>query len=241
MTAVQFGIGAVNDLVDAPRDARSKPAKPIPAGLVDPGAARAVAAAAFAMGLILSAAAGPPVLLVAVLIAGIGLAYDLALKGTPWSWAGFALGIPLLPVYAWLGATGSIPGAFGILLPAAVASGAALALANGLADAERDQAAGVDSIVARLGRERAVAASRLLHAGVAIAALASQFAFGDIRPGLTPGLGIAVAGIVLVQIGVVLTGHASPARRERGWELQAIGVGALAVGWLGSLLGSGAL
>ena len=173
MTALQFGIGAVNDLVDVARDARSKPGKPIPSGLVDPGVARVVAAAAFAVGLLLSALAGPPTLLIAVLVAGIGLAYDLVLKGTRWSWVGFAVGIPLLPVYAWLGATGSLPLAFAVLVPAAVASGAGLALANGLADAERDRSAGVDSVVGSLGAARAVTASRLLQGGVAIAALVS--------------------------------------------------------------------
>ena len=35
MTVVQFGIGALNDVVDAPRDAGRKPGKPIPAGAVN--------------------------------------------------------------------------------------------------------------------------------------------------------------------------------------------------------------
>jgi 4-hydroxybenzoate polyprenyltransferase len=40
MTLLQLGIGTLNDVVDAPADAGVKPGKPIPAGLVDPGAAR---------------------------------------------------------------------------------------------------------------------------------------------------------------------------------------------------------
>ena len=39
-------------------------------------------------------------------ILGVGLLYDLRLRGTALSWFPFAVGIPLLPVYAWLGATG---------------------------------------------------------------------------------------------------------------------------------------
>ncbi len=39
MTLLQFAIGTVNDLVDAPRDAGHKPGKPIPAGLVTRSAA----------------------------------------------------------------------------------------------------------------------------------------------------------------------------------------------------------
>ena len=42
MTALQVSIGTLNDIVDAPRDAGHKPGKPIPAGLVTPGIARAV-------------------------------------------------------------------------------------------------------------------------------------------------------------------------------------------------------
>src|SRR5580765_746158 len=36
MTALQLGIGTVNDVVDAPRDAGRKAGKPIPDGLVSP-------------------------------------------------------------------------------------------------------------------------------------------------------------------------------------------------------------
>lgn len=237
MTCLQFGIGAVNDLVDAPTDALSKPGKPIPAGLVRAGTARLVAALAFTAGLVLSAASGPLALLVAVLASGVGLAYDLVLKGTVWSWTAFALGIPLLPVYAWLGATGTLPVAFAILLPAAVGAGAALAVANGLADLEGDRASGVESIAVRLGRERAVRAVRLLHGGVAVTALLGLAAFAGRGPGLA---GVAI-GIALVQLGILLSGSAEPVRRERGWELQAVGVGALAVGWLVALRAAGAL
>ena len=240
MTALQFGIGAVNDLVDVSHDARSKPGKPIPSGLVDPAGARVVAAASFAVGLLLSALAGPPTLLIAILVAGIGLAYDLVLKGTRWSWVGFAVGIPLLPVYAWLGATGSLPLAFAVLVPAAVATGAGLALANGLADVERDRMAGVDSVVGSLGAARAVTASRLLQTGVAIAAVVSLAALGGLDS-LGPDIALVVAGIAGVQVGIALTADPSADRRERGWELQALGVGALAVGWAASLLEAGVL
>ena len=66
----------------------------------------------------------------AVVVLGVGVAYDLWAKGTPWSWLPFAVGIPLLPVYGWVGATGSPPGFFAVLVPMAVLAGAALAIAN---------------------------------------------------------------------------------------------------------------
>src|SRR5687767_15151102 len=60
MTALQFGIGATNDVVDAPRDAGHKPGKPIPAGLIGAPIAGTVATAAFAVGILLSGASGLP-------------------------------------------------------------------------------------------------------------------------------------------------------------------------------------
>src|SRR5512134_4088591 len=124
MTALQFGIGAVNDLVDAPADTGRKPGKPIPAGLVSTGEARTVALLAFAAGIGLVAPSGAAAVGLAGIVIAVGLAYDLRLKGTAWSWLPFAVGIPILPVYGWLGAAGTLPAAFAVLLPAAVAAGA---------------------------------------------------------------------------------------------------------------------
>jgi hypothetical protein len=42
---------------------------------------------------------------------------------------------------------------------------------------------------------------------------------------------IAGAGLLLVGAGVGY--RAGPGRRERAWELQAVGIAVLAVGWLG--------
>ncbi len=93
-------------------------------------------------------------LALAVVILAIGYAYDLAFKGTAWSWVPFAIGIPLLPVFALAWTVGTLPASFAILIPVAVAAGAALAIANARADLERDVAAGVDSIAVRLGLDR---------------------------------------------------------------------------------------
>ena len=112
MTALQASIGTLNDLVDAPRDAGHKPGKPIPAGLVPGAAARVVVVATAGLGLALSAPSGGSTVALAALVLAIGYAYDLAFKGTAWSWLPFAVGIPLLPVFGWLGATGTLPASF---------------------------------------------------------------------------------------------------------------------------------
>ena len=166
MTALQASIGALNDVVDAPRDRGLKPGKPIPAGLVSPGSAWAVVVVAAALGVGLSIPSGAATVGLAVVVLAIGYGYDLVFKGTAWSWLPFAIGIPLLPVFGWLGTTGGLPDSFAILLPVAVIAGAALAIANARADAERDTAAGVglgrDSAGARavVGRQRGPAGRR---------------------------------------------------------------------------------
>ena len=119
---------------------------------------------------------GPGLVALAGAVLAIGYAYDLRAKGTAWSWLPFAIGIPLLPVFAWFGTTGELPGSFAILLPAAVAAGAALAIANALADVERDRAAGLRSVALRLGPERAWTVQAVLLAAVVAAALVSSWA-----------------------------------------------------------------
>jgi 4-hydroxybenzoate polyprenyltransferase len=233
MTALQASIGILNDVVDAPRDAGHKPSKPIPAGLVDPGRARVGLLVAAGVGLALAIPSGPAVAVLAALILAIGYAYDLQLKGTPWSWAPFAVGIPLLPVFAWLGATGTLPPFMGRLVVAAVLAGAALAIGNARADAERDLAAGARSVATELGLVR----SWWLGLGLVVAVLA--VAVGPVADGMSagsaPALSLAgvVAGAGLLLAGVAVGRRGSPARRERAWELQAVGIALLAVGWLG--------
>lgn len=229
MMSLQAAIGIVNDVVDAPLDAGRKPGKPIPVGLVGPRAAVRLAVVAAAAGLILSALQGVPTLAVATLILGVGFLYDLRLKGTAWSWLPFAAGIPLLPVYAWVGATGSVPTLFGTLLPAAFCAGAALAIANAMVDVERDRDAGVSSVALALGPRRSWWVHLVLHAAVGAIASASLLARGV--PHAVVLVGVAGPAVV-VGAGVALAGARAADHRERGWELEAVGSALLAVGWL---------
>ena len=189
------------------------------------------------VGLVLSAISGPAVLAVAVLGEGIGLCYDRWLKGTIWSWVPFALGIPLLPVYAWLGATGSLPAAFLALLPAAMVAGAGLAIANLLADVERDAAAGVDTLATRLGPERAWRAGAALQLTVVGDCRRDARRRRRSRPG-----GRGLGGRERRSSDRRRRGTArSPGVRERAWELQAAGVGLLGAGWVAALAEAGVL
>ncbi len=228
MLALQASIGALNDLVDAPRDAGRKPGKPIPAGLVSRTAAQAVAIAAAVIGLVLSVPSGPLTVALAVAVLAIGYAYDLAAKGTAWSWLPFAIGIPLLPVFAWYGTTAALPAFFRVLVPAAVGAGAALAIANARADLERDVAAGIDSIAIRLGHDRAWLVSTTLFVVIGVVAVVTMLAA---RAPIATVVG-AISGIALIAIGVDAGRNRSPRHLERAWELDAIGIAVLAAAWL---------
>jgi 4-hydroxybenzoate polyprenyltransferase len=228
MTALQASIGTLNDLVDAPRDAGRKPGKPIPAGTVSIGAARSVAAGAAAVGLVLSALSGAATFALAVVILAIGYGYDVRLRGTTWSWLPFAVGIPLLPVFGWLGAVGSLPASFALLIPAAVLAGAALAVANARADYERDIEAGAPSVATALG----LRGSWIVHAallGMVLVVAVGTLAAADVSDVV---LGTAFVAVALVTCGMGASRRGGPGVRERAWELEAIGVGVLAAAWV---------
>jgi 4-hydroxybenzoate polyprenyltransferase len=260
MLAIQIGIGAANDLTDANRDAVVKPAKPIVAGLIGPDMARSVAVAGLGIGLLLAASLSPGSLVLAAAGAATGLAYDLRLKGTALAWLPFAVGIPLLVLFAWWGARQGFSSAILVAACLAVPAGAALAIANALPDAERDARTGVRSMATSLGLSRAGRAVAGLQALVGSAAVASYVALvgaidrssGSSAPpvnapivaGLTgpAWAGVGLAGsVVLLAIGVVLGAGESVTWRQRGWEVQAVGLGLLAAAWTGGLASAGRL
>ncbi len=234
MLLLQLGIGATNDWADASADGVVRPDKPIPAGLVTRVAAGRVAAALVVAGLALAALAGTAALLVAGLGLAAGLAYDLRLKGTRWSWVPYAIGIPLLPLFGWVGATGEVPPSLGVLLPVAMVAGAALAVANALADLERDEAAGVETVATVLGLVPARRLGALLQGAVAVAALGSAVALGGDAAGILLGAG----GAACLASGVALGWGSAPRARQRAWEVQAVGLAVLAAGWVGALAGA---
>jgi 4-hydroxybenzoate polyprenyltransferase len=238
MTLLQFAIGALNDVADAPLDAGRRPGKPIPAGIVSPRSARAVVLIAAAGGLALSVAGPPGLVVIALAGLAIGFAYDLRAKGTAVSWLPLAVGIPLVPVYGWYGATGTLPGLFLVVVPVAATAGTALAIANAIVDAERDAAAAVSSIALAVGVSRAAGLVIALQAIVAALAIGTVIYLGS-PIGWVAAVALAAA---LPFLGAVLGAHAvrqpGTALRELAWEIEAVGTGLLAVAWLGALSAS---
>jgi 4-hydroxybenzoate polyprenyltransferase len=237
MLCLQFAIGAANDLADATTDALVKPQKPIPAGLISRDAAKAVFAITTSLGLALTASASAAALALGAVGLADGLLYDLRLKGTPFGWAPFAAGVGLLPVYAWVGATGTLPAALPWVVTLAVAAGCALALANALSDLERDRRSDVTSIATVLGPGRTVALNAAILVVVDIVAGATSLVVGTAPAPAVAELG----GMVLAWLGVGLAGLASERWRHLVWEVQALGVLALGAGWLVAMGSAGLL
>lgn len=228
MTALQASIGSLNDILDVEADRGRKPAKPIPAGLVSPRVARATAIVAALVGCALALASGGASVALAVIVLAVGYGYDRFAKGTAWSWLPFAIGIPLLPVYGWFGATGALAPWFAPLLPTAAAAGGAIALANARTDLERDADAGITTVATALGARRSWMAMATLWAVAAAVALGSLAVAGRTLVDAT----WVLLGLTLVGLGVAVGRDGGPARRQRSWEVQAVGAGLTAVAWI---------
>lgn len=228
MLGIQFSIGAVNDLVDEPLDALVKPSKPLITGAISKRATIAIAVLPAVAALLISAAFGPVVLVLAIGMLAAGLAYDLVLKPTPLAGVAFALAFPLLPIFAWWGVTGTLPPAPEFLLPVAAMAGPTLQLANGLVDLERDKLTGLRGPVVALGRGRAIlaliVAEAIIH-GLAIITLVG----GTTHPA---ALLLVLAGNLSAAVGVFLSTRRRPATRETGWRAQALAIALLGAGWV---------
>jgi 4-hydroxybenzoate polyprenyltransferase len=235
MVLLQASVGALNDLVDAPSDAGRKPGKPIPAGLVRPAVATGIAVLAGATGVLLAAPSGWVTVGLAIVLLGLGYGYDLWFKGTAWSWLPFAVAIPLFPTYGWLGAAGTLPPIWAVLLPTAMLAGAALAVANAMVDVERDLEAGLASVAIRLGRSRAARVNIGLLCVVWLLATVTLGLAGQLVPWALTAIGGGALGLA----GWRLLRRDNPASRERGWEAESVGVALLAGGWLAGMAAAG--
>jgi 4-hydroxybenzoate polyprenyltransferase len=228
MFAFQASIGAINDVIDAERDQVAKPGKPIPAGDIDRASAAIVGLGAGAVGLILSAASGILVLVLGGLGLVCGLAYDVRLRDRGLGWLCYALAFPILLMWTWVAAAGTLPPGWPLLLPLAAVAGPVMHLANSLVDVESDLSVGAATLATRLGRRRGLLVLTVLSAAVWLAAWAALLALA--AP--PPALGVAAGATLLGWLGVAGSWRAAPAMREAGWMSQAAALGLLAVAWV---------
>jgi 4-hydroxybenzoate polyprenyltransferase len=231
MLGLQFCIGTVNDLFDESSDRIAKPWKPIAARTVSRRAAIAVALVAGGGGLILAAVSGVTIALMWLAMLGCGIAYDAWLKPTAWAWLCFSVAFVILPVYSWFGVTGQLPPRPEFLLPLAALAGPLIQLSNGLADIERDGAAGIRTLATRLGRGWSlvvIAALLVVIHGLAWLTLTSAAAVS-----LVP----VAAASALALVGLGLSASRWPGWREAGWMVQACAIALLGLAWVAALAG----
>jgi protoheme IX farnesyltransferase len=219
MLGVHTSIGALNDLIDQNID-RGRAEKPLASGVVSERTVRTVIATGAALGLGAASLLGPVSLQIAAAGAALGYLYDVVLKRTWASFIPFAVGVALIPLFAW-SAAGREPSMGIVLLSiAALPGGSALALQNALADFRLDTATGMRSVVVRIGERMSRVAAGALH----IAAWSIISASGAANL-LAQGV-----GGVLVAVGLALGWSPSVSVRRRGWEISAIGLACCAFG-----------
>ncbi len=238
MTALQFSIGALNDVADAPLDRGRRPIKPVAEGLLSQRFGRAVAATSALVGLALAAVSGPVLVAVAALGLACGYAYDVRLSRTILAWLPLSIALPLVPIFAWLGATGRVPIGLIALVPIAALAGGGLTVGNALVDVDADRRRRVPSIAVRLGRP---AAARLHALLLAVAALLAVIA---LPRSSSPAAGaLVVLGAAVLGLGVVALFRAGAPGRgglaRPGWQVEAVGAALMGVGWLAALAESG--
>lgn len=160
-TAMQLSIAIINDYCDRQLDALGKPSKPIPAGLVHPKEALALGIGCAILMFLLLLPLNLPALLISLAYLALGQGYNLGLKSTPWSGIVFALAIPLIPLYAFVGVGHVLPLVLW-LVPIAALLGVALNLANSLPDLEEDALGHARTLAVFLGIQGSFLACPLL-------------------------------------------------------------------------------
>ncbi|WP_162245686.1 UbiA family prenyltransferase [Brevundimonas sp. Root1279] len=227
---IHASIGTMNDWVGRDSDRLSNPDKPIVRGVVAPLEVLAASVLTGLAGLMGAWATHALPIGLAILLAGA--AYNLALKGTLWSWAPYAVAIPSVAVWAFLAAGSTSPWIW-----ASYAVGAAMAvalnLANTLPDLEGDAALETAGLSHRLGERRSqMAAVTLLivsSAGVAGPALGAAL----------PAPGIAALAIGGIGAWVMAAGYRRGGRAalRRAWFACALSSVGLAACWAALLKG----
>ena len=163
------------------------------------------------------------------------MAYDLGLKRTPWGWACFALALPLVPVYAWLGVGAGLPPNVGTLVLLGALAGTELAVANGLVDIGTDTGVGTAGVVVRLGQRRARSAMVATALGTLAVAWLSTLLGGGLVGTTAPTVASLVAPIIgsaVLLAGVAMSLRSGAIWSWRGWHVQALGVAILALTWI---------
>jgi 4-hydroxybenzoate polyprenyltransferase len=209
----QILTGALNDWADRDRDLVAQPSKPIPSGLVKPGAALEVAGVGAGLQMIASLPLGPLPLLLGSIASGSAAAYNLWLSRTPYSVVPYLVSFSILPL--WIAAGVGVDLGRVAAAPVLVGPFAAAAhLANTLRDFDADARLGSRNLAQVLGREAAFRVAWALAFAVGLGVGVALLAGGPVAPA---PVALGVAGL-----GAVAQGLAGPQRLWAGMLVAAV-------------------
>ena len=202
MLGGQLAIGATNELVDLPFDAVGKPDKPLPSGDVSPRGARGMVIGGLVMMTAFGLLLGLPALALLALGTGLGVAYDLWLKRSVWSWLPYLLALPLLPIWVFL-ALGRPEPRLLLLYPLGALATVGVHFAQALPDVATDRATGQQTPTSRLGSRRTFALAWLATLSAPLLALYAAARLGADSPSFAIVAAAALAGsLLLANLGV---------------------------------------
>jgi 4-hydroxybenzoate polyprenyltransferase len=193
MLCYQLSIGVANDLVDAPSDGTTKPWKAIPRGLVSRRHAIVLASGLAAAGIAISIDLELGAWLVGIAGLVCGLAYDVQLKRTVFSWLPLAIAVPLIPTWVFL-ALDRWHALLWAALPLGALLGLALHLANQAPDVPREK--DVRGLAHRLGTERAANLALGIFGLAGLVAVAVLLVSGAPTQALLSAATVLIAGIM---------------------------------------------
>lgn len=190
----QFSVGLSNDWIDAERDREAgRTDKPIAAGVISVGLARAVSLGLATLAIALTIPLGWAATLAHLGFMGAGWAYNAGVKSTPFSVVAYVVGFGLLPFVVTLALpTPALPAPWAVA--AAALLGVSAHFANALPDLDDDRRHGVRGTPQLAGLRASVATISLaLVAGGSFVVVGSG-AF-DVPRLVGLGLVVVVAGV----------------------------------------------
>jgi 4-hydroxybenzoate polyprenyltransferase len=226
----QATVGVVNDLRDRDLDAVAKPHKPLVAGRVSVRGAYVIGAAMLLVALVAGGALGVTSFFLVIAMTAAGLIYDLWLKRTAVSFLPYILGMPILPIWAWI-CVRPAPSRLWLTYPLGVLIGFGLHLANALPDAERDAAGGVRGVVQVVGAR--VALALCIGAFVVALVLAAVLTYETWRGGSL--VLYVVAAVLLTVAAVSASVRPTVGTLQRNWGILICCAIVIAAGWLRAL------
>ncbi|GCE14350.1 UbiA family prenyltransferase [Tengunoibacter tsumagoiensis] len=233
--AMQIAIAIFNDYCDRHLDAQSRSDKPIVRGWIRPS--EAFLGGLFFCGLmiLLLLPLNRLALLISLCYLTLGLSYNIGLKATLWSGIVFAVAIPLIPLYAFVGMDVWHPFVFW-LVPVAALVGIALNLSNSLPDIEDDASHHTRTLAVVLGPDRTLLLTpTCLLCATAIIAILTMWQVVATR-GLITQLTLLEIGLLGVGLLVSWRYWLDEKRRKLYFYLIVSGCFLLVGGWLIGIL-----